>query len=110
LFTGCLLNYKKKFGLIIVLIYLIAVGLALLYFIKFREEDVLSGIFLMLLTTPWSYITAIVLMLISSGDSISTTMKLFFMILYTIINALIIYLIVVRKAKKDGKADTSAAL
>lgn len=82
------------------LIYLLLFIASLIYAILFIQESPLAALYVVILTFPWSFLTAILLLVLDIYDVISTNMRFMMDTLYATINAVIIYYLVCRGEKQ----------
>lgn len=86
-----------RMGIIVVSCYMALVALALLYFVNRSSDTPLASLFIMALTFPWSYLTTIILLLLGVVDETSLRIKVAILLLCSLINAGVLYFLIVRK-------------
>ena len=86
------MNFRfSKSALVYSLIYLLLFIGSLIYARLFIKESPLAGIYMLILTFPWSFLTTILFFVFDITDVISTNTKFMMDTFYAIINTIIIY-------------------
>jgi hypothetical protein len=86
------MNFRfSKTASIYSLIYLLLFIASLIYAILFIRESPLAALYVVILTFPWSFLTAILLLVLDIYDVISTNMRFMMDTFYAIMNTIIIY-------------------
>lgn len=92
----------SKLGIKLLVIYLILASIAFLIYFIFRDEDALAGLYVLFVTSPWSYISVLFLLNKFYPDlpSLLLDSLLFF---YICLNSVILYFVGSRldKSKKE---------
>jgi hypothetical protein len=84
---------KSKAGLTVAKIYLLLVLAALVFAVIALKKTAFAGLYLMLLTIPWSFITTELLDSFHIQDSVPILVKLGILLLAAVLNAIILYCI-----------------
>ena len=90
---------KSKLGIIFVQIYAILVIVAFLFLILMIKKTAFAGVYLVLLTLPWSIFLSRLLDFYGIQDSVPIIVKLVLFIFFALPNALILYCIGVKFEK-----------
>ncbi len=96
---------KSKAGKSIEKCYLLLVLIALVFTLIVMKESALAGIYLLVLTMPWSFMTTALLDKLHIQDSIPIAIKLGILIAEAFVNASILYCIgaMIEKTKMEGR-------
>ncbi|HUJ18129.1 MAG TPA: hypothetical protein VL197_09060 [Nitrospirota bacterium] len=84
---------KSKVGLIIATIYLLMVSAALIFGVINLTKSAFAGLYLVVLTAPWSFILTGLLDYFRVQDSVPIIIKFIFLLFFAFINAGLIYCI-----------------
>ncbi len=84
---------KNKVGLAVVLIYILLVFAALIFAVVNLTKSAFAGLYLVVLTLPWSFAFAALLDKLGIQDSVPITLKLLTHVILAIVNASLIYFI-----------------
>src|SRR4030042_4866603 len=91
---------KSRLGLKLVAVYIISVISAFIFLLLNIEKDVFAYFFVMIVTTPWSYLEAIIWTFLNVTDLIPESIKIATFIFYAFINTFILYCLVTKSEKK----------
>lgn len=109
------INNQQRGGLtlalyiVITYVLLVIVGLAIL--IYFYEKSAFAGLYIGILTLPWSFIDTIVFDLLGIIDSLTLKIHIITTVMYSLINSFILYILISRSSggwhKREQRRQTT---
>ena len=87
-------------------IYLVLVVIAFVIYLYLYKKTALAGLYLIILTFPWSILATTILEFLGLLNKLSVQLIILTSIFYALINSIILYYIVTRSNNKDRKKGT----